>query len=87
MCQSIFLKNNLLGVQDVLQLVSSRSHHIDVYKSLEFHEEAVHHLPCKDIKDGDVYSVEGATVRAVRTPGHSADHISFFMEEEEAVCI
>ncbi|KAJ5810982.1 metallo-beta-lactamase domain protein [Penicillium robsamsonii] len=42
--------------------------------------------PCQQpITDGDIFAVEGATVRAVFTPGHSADHVSFLLEEETAI--
>nr|UWK21942.1 metallo-beta-lactamase domain protein [Trichoderma calamagrostidis] len=37
------------------------------------------------IDDGQVFKVEGATVRAVHTPGHSHDHICFILEEENAM--
>jgi glyoxylase-like metal-dependent hydrolase (beta-lactamase superfamily II) len=46
------------------------------------------HTPNKDqqpIVDGQIFSVEGATVRAVHTPGHSHDHICFILEEENAM--
>lgn len=34
------------------------------------------------IHDGQVFQVEGATLRAVHTPGHSHDHMCFLMEEK-----
>lgn len=37
------------------------------------------------IKHGQVFRVEGATVRAVFTPGHAHDHMSFLMLEENAL--
>ncbi|KAL4780400.1 putative metallo-beta-lactamase domain protein [Aspergillus varians] len=37
------------------------------------------------IEDGQVFHVEGATVRAVHTPGHSDDHMCFILEEENAM--
>lgn len=37
------------------------------------------------IFDGQIFKVEGATVRAVHTPGHSHDHMCFILEEEEAM--
>jgi ribonuclease/clavin/mitogillin len=38
-----------------------------------------------NISDGDIFSVDGATLRAVHTPGHTQDHISLVLEEEEAM--
>lgn len=37
------------------------------------------------IEDGQIFEVEGATIRAVHTPGHSHDHMSFVLEEENAM--
>lgn len=39
----------------------------------------------KPIEDGQIFSVEGATVRAVHAPGHSHDHMCFILEEENAM--
>ncbi|CAZ83664.1 unnamed protein product [Tuber melanosporum] len=39
----------------------------------------------EDIHDGQVFSVEGASVRALYTPGHSFDHMCFLLEEEDAI--
>jgi hydrolase len=39
----------------------------------------------KEIYDGQVFSVEGATVRAVFTPGHSHDHMCFKLDEENSL--
>ncbi len=39
----------------------------------------------KNILDGQIFRVEGATIRAVHTPGHAADHMCFLMEEENAL--
>ena len=38
-----------------------------------------------DIQDGQTFSVAGATLRAVHTPGHTTDHMAFVLEEENAV--
>ncbi|KAK8848592.1 metallo-beta-lactamase domain protein [Apiospora arundinis] len=38
-----------------------------------------------DIEDGQVFEVEGATLRAVHTPGHTTDHMVFVLQEEDAL--
>ncbi|KAK5807051.1 hypothetical protein VI817_001309 [Penicillium citrinum] len=37
------------------------------------------------IEDGQIFAVEGATIRAVHAPGHSHDHMCFVLEEENAL--
>lgn len=37
------------------------------------------------IRDGQVFEVEGVTLRAVHTPGHTVDHMVFVLEEEDAM--
>ncbi|KAN0081018.1 Beta-lactamase-like protein [Elaphomyces granulatus] len=37
------------------------------------------------IEDGQVFHVEGATLRAFYTPGHTVDHMAFIHEEEDAI--
>lgn len=39
----------------------------------------------KPIADGQVFAVEGGTVRAVFAPGHAVDHMCFRLEEENAL--
>jgi endoribonuclease LACTB2 len=38
-----------------------------------------------DLADGQNFGVEGATVRAVHTPGHTTDHMVLVFEEENAM--
>lgn len=36
----------------------------------------------KDIKDGQLFHTQFATLEAVHTPGHTTDHVSFILREE-----
>lgn len=42
-------------------------------------------FPCEDIQNNQIFRVEGASVRAVYTPGHTDDHVSFIVEEDAAL--
>lgn len=51
-------------------------------------ESIFKHTPSKGqqpIVDGQTFKVEGATVRAVHSPGHSHDHMCYILEEENAM--
>jgi glyoxylase-like metal-dependent hydrolase (beta-lactamase superfamily II) len=39
----------------------------------------------QDITDGQIWRVEGSTIRATHVPGHSHDHMCFILEEESAM--
>ncbi|KAF7174439.1 hypothetical protein CNMCM5623_007237 [Aspergillus felis] len=64
------------GVSDLISYNPTLADH--VYKNLPDAGQ-------KSIGDGQIFAVEGATVRAVFTPGHSVDHMCFLLEEENAL--
>ncbi|KAK1751371.1 beta-lactamase-like protein [Echria macrotheca] len=66
------------GVPDLIRLYPHLEGH--VYKHTP--DRKTQQQP---IEDGQVFRVEGATVRAVHAPGHSHDHMCFVLEEENAM--
>ncbi|KAJ2896591.1 putative metallo-beta-lactamase domain protein [Zalerion maritima] len=39
----------------------------------------------EEITDGQRFSVEGATLTAIHSPGHTTDHMAFLLDEEDAM--
>lgn len=37
------------------------------------------------IEEGQVFTTDGATLKALHTPGHTMDHMAFVLEEEDAI--
>jgi hypothetical protein len=64
------------GVPDLLRLYPELGG--SIYKNLPSKTQ-------QPIYDGQLFEVEGATIRAVHTPGHSDDHMCFVLEEEQAL--
>ncbi|KAI8627506.1 putative metallo-beta-lactamase domain protein [Xylariaceae sp. FL1651] len=62
------------GVPQLLQL----SPETTIYKN----SPATGHL---NITDGQIFQVDGATLTAVHTPGHTTDHMAFVFHEEDAL--
>ncbi|KAI1003512.1 hypothetical protein K3495_g4687 [Podosphaera aphanis] len=62
------------GIKHLLELTP----HAVVHKR---HPDNMQH----DIQDGQIFKTEGATLRAVFSPGHTKDHMVFILEEEDSM--
>lgn len=69
------------GVAEVLARFGSRP----VYKRPWPEKDEAFGLDLTPLDDGDVVQTEGATLRAVHSPGHAPDHLCFWLEEEQAL--
>ncbi|ORY81524.1 beta-lactamase-like protein [Protomyces lactucae-debilis] len=73
------------GLPGVRQLLAQRdakdSHALQVWKFPHEDDEA----DWQALKDNDEIQTTGATLRALHTPGHASDHLSFLLLEEGAV--
>ncbi|KAJ5469755.1 metallo-beta-lactamase domain protein [Penicillium desertorum] len=64
------------GVPDLIRMYPDLAD--GIYKNSPEHGQ-------NPIEDGQIFKVEGATIRAVHGPGHSEDHMCFVLEEEDAM--
>ncbi|EXF77245.1 metallo-beta-lactamase superfamily protein [Colletotrichum fioriniae PJ7] len=62
------------GIQQLLELSPSS----EVFKNQPEEGQS-------DISDGQKFSVDGVSLTAVFTPGHTVDHMAFVLEEEDAM--
>ncbi|KAL6856714.1 polyketide synthase [Trichoderma novae-zelandiae] len=85
-----YLEDHDVSISHVL-LTHCHADHTGGVADLLAHDPsiAIHkHKPSKDqkpIANGQVFPTRGATLRAVLTPGHTADHTCFVLEEENAL--
>lgn len=62
------------GVEDLLQAFPKAS----VFKNQPSNKQ-------HDIRNGQTFATQGATLRAFHCPGHTTDHMAFVLEEENAM--
>lgn len=72
----------MLGEQPPTFKSMNAGGHWDAYK---YNAHVPEDIPWRHIDDGQEFEVEGATLKAVFTPGHSEDHMCFLLEQDKAL--
>lgn len=72
------------GLSDILAELSDFTSHCEVWKYPHQIDPDIH-KELNVLKDGDEFSVEGATLRLLHTPGHTTDHVIFHLIEDNAI--
>lgn len=72
------------GLADVLE-IHDKTKHCQIWKYPRAEDKLPANVTVEDLKDGQEFQVEGATVRIVHTPGHTTDHVAIYLQEENAV--
>lgn len=67
------------GVRDLLGMVAGGAGTVKVHKHQPDGDDQL------DIQDGQCFAVDGATLTAHHTPGHTKDHMVFSLAEEDAL--
>ncbi|XP_033727196.1 endoribonuclease LACTB2-like [Pecten maximus] len=79
-------KDHVGGVQDVCrEVLQSSDIKVSKFSRPEGHEEYNIGFPYNFVKDNAVFQTEGATLKALFTPGHSDDHMVLLLEEDRAI--
>jgi glyoxylase-like metal-dependent hydrolase (beta-lactamase superfamily II) len=73
--------DHLGGARDVLERFGSRP----VRKMPWSDKDELHRVDIEPLRDGARIQTEGATLRAIHSPGHAQDHLCFYLEEERAL--
>lgn len=73
------------GLTDILDEFKEKTKYCQVWKYPRAKEDLPKNVAIEPLKDGQEFTVEGATVRIVHTPGHTEDHIVVHLLEDNAV--
>ncbi|KAK9712004.1 hypothetical protein K7432_007422 [Basidiobolus ranarum] len=73
------------GIPGVLEMCKQQGLHIPTLYKRIYPERDNPEWKFENIEDGQVFSVEGATLIAYHTPGHAKDHFVFKLNEENSL--
>ncbi|XP_018568623.1 beta-lactamase-like protein 2 homolog [Anoplophora glabripennis] len=73
------------GLTDILEEFKEKTKFCQVWKYPRAEEDIPKNVTIESLKDGQEFTVEGATLKIVHTPGHTEDHIVLHLLEDNAV--
>ncbi|KAJ8966397.1 hypothetical protein NQ317_009629 [Molorchus minor] len=73
------------GIPDILESLGEKTKYCQMWKFPRAQDELPDNVTFEHLKDGQEFSVEGATLRVIHTPGHTEDHVIFHLLEDNAV--
>ncbi len=65
--------------------VQARFGELSVSKYAWPDKDQAYDFPLRYLEDGACIETQGATLRAIHTPGHARDHLCFYLQEERAL--
>ncbi|RIA96207.1 beta-lactamase-like protein [Glomus cerebriforme] len=73
------------GIDSILQHARENNLPLPMmHKKLNPEHDKSHHT-FQQVENDQIFKTDGATIRTIFTPGHSEDHIAFYLEEENAI--
>ncbi|XP_052765548.1 endoribonuclease LACTB2-like isoform X1 [Mya arenaria] len=73
------------GVPDITRDILSEPVKVSKFKRLSSPDEDISPASYSFIEDNHIFKTDGATLRAILTPGHTEEHMVLHLEEENAV--
>ncbi|XP_058118985.1 beta-lactamase-like protein 2 homolog [Anopheles ziemanni] len=74
------------GVDEVLEMIENKETcNVWKFPRSDAPEPEVRNAKFKELKDGQIFTTEGATLKVVHTPGHTTDHVVLVLEEDNSL--
>ncbi|CAG8466258.1 10234_t:CDS:2 [Ambispora leptoticha] len=75
------------GVEGIIKYTEETLRHAppNVHKNPDPKHDSTYHFPLHPITENQIFKTQGATLRAIHTPGHTEDHMAFYLEEEKVL--
>uniref|UniRef100_A0A182IQM7 Beta-lactamase-like protein 2 homolog n=1 Tax=Anopheles atroparvus TaxID=41427 RepID=A0A182IQM7_ANOAO len=74
------------GVDDVLDIIQNKDTcNVWKFPRSDAPEPEVRNTKFKELKDGQIFTTDGATLKVVHTPGHTTDHVVLVLQEDNSL--